>query len=83
MEILKGTFAFEGIVIGRVFLDKKELSSNGITALLDEREIETEIERFRDGLELSKESLGTSENKSCWENRRKGSGNNNSASYDS
>lgn len=57
MEILKGTFAFEGIVIGRVFLDKKELSSNGITALLDEREIETEIERFRDGLELSKESL--------------------------
>jgi len=57
VEILKGTFAFEGIVIGRVFLDKKELSSNGITALLDEREIETEIERFRDGLELSKESL--------------------------
>lgn len=57
MEILKGTFAFEGIVIGRVFLDKKELSSNGITALIDEREIETEIERFRDGLELSKESL--------------------------
>lgn len=57
MEILKGTFAFEGIVIGRVFLDKKELSSNGITALLDEREIETEIERFRDGLEMSKESL--------------------------
>lgn len=57
MEILKGTFAFEGIVIGRVFLDKKELSNNGITALLDKREIDVEIERFRDSLELSKESL--------------------------
>ena len=57
MEILKGTFAFEGIVIGRVFLDRKELSNNGITTLLDEREIDTEIERFRDGLEMSKESL--------------------------
>ncbi len=57
MEILKGTFAFEGIVIGKVFLDRKELSNNGITALLDEREIDTEIERFRDGLEISKESL--------------------------
>ncbi|HBJ77836.1 MULTISPECIES: phosphoenolpyruvate--protein phosphotransferase [Fusobacterium] len=57
MEILKGTFAFEGIVIGRVFLDRKELSNNGITALLDEREIDSEIERFRDGLEMSKESL--------------------------
>ncbi|MDU1911640.1 phosphoenolpyruvate--protein phosphotransferase [Fusobacterium sp.] len=57
MEILKGTFAFEGIVIGRVFLDKKELSNNGITALLDEREINTEIEKFRDGLEMAKESL--------------------------
>jgi phosphotransferase system enzyme I (PtsI) len=57
VEILKGTFAFEGIVIGRVFLDRKELSNNGITALLDEREIDSEIERFRDGLEMSKESL--------------------------
>lgn len=57
MEILKGAFAFEGIVIGRVFLDRKELSNNGITALLDEREIDAEIERFRDGLEVSKESL--------------------------
>lgn len=57
MEILKGTFAFEGIVVGRIFLDKKELSNKGITALLDEREIDGEIERFRDSLELSKESL--------------------------
>lgn len=57
MEILKGTFAFEGIVIGRVFLDRKELTNNGITTLLDEREVESEIERFRDGLEMSKESL--------------------------
>lgn len=57
MEILKGTFAFEGIVIGRVFLDRKELTNNGITTLLDEREEESEIERFRDGLEMSKESL--------------------------
>ena len=83
VEILKGTFAFEGIVIGRVFLDKKELSSNGITALLDEREIETEIERFRDGLELSKESLERLKTSLAGKNRRKGSGNNNSASYDS
>lgn len=57
MEILKGTFAFEGIVVGRIFLDKKELSNKGITALLDEREIDGEIERFRDSLELSKEFL--------------------------
>lgn len=57
MEILKGTYAFEGIVIGRVFLDKRELSNNGITVLLDEREIDAEIERFREGLETSKESL--------------------------
>ncbi|WP_462425538.1 phosphoenolpyruvate--protein phosphotransferase [Fusobacterium varium] len=57
MEILKGTFAFEGIVIGRVFLDRKELTNNGITTFLDEREVESEIERFRDGLEMSKESL--------------------------
>jgi phosphotransferase system enzyme I (PtsI) len=57
VEILKGTFAFEGIVIGRVFLDRKELTNNGITTLLDEREVESEIERFRDGLEMSKESL--------------------------
>lgn len=57
MEILKGTFAFEGIVVGRIFLDKKELSNKGITALLDEREIDGEIERVRDSLELSKESL--------------------------
>lgn len=54
---MKGTFAFEGIVIGRVFLDRKELTNNGITTLLDEREVESEIERFRDGLEMSKESL--------------------------
>lgn len=47
----------KGFVIGRVFLDRKELTNNGITTLLDEREVESEIERFRDGLEMSKESL--------------------------
>ena len=33
------------------------MTNNGITTLLDEREEESEIERFRDGLEMSKESL--------------------------
>ena len=57
MEILKGTFAYEGIVIGKVFLDRKELHNNGITTLLEEREIDAEIERFKEGLECAKESL--------------------------
>lgn len=57
MEIVRGSFAFEGIVTGEVFLDKKKYIDEGITAILDEKDIENEIERFERALELSKESL--------------------------
>lgn len=57
MEVIKGSFAFEGIVTGEVFLDKKKYIDEGITAILDEKDIENEIERFERALELSKESL--------------------------
>lgn len=57
MEIVRGSFAFEGIVTGEVFLDKKKYIDEGITAILDEKDIENEIERFEKALELSKESL--------------------------
>ena len=57
MEVIKGSFAFEGIVTGEVFLDKKKYIDEGITAILDEKDVEKEIERFERALELSKESL--------------------------
>lgn len=57
MEIIKGSFAFEGIVTGEIFLDKKKYIDKGITAILDEKDIENEIERFERALELSKEAL--------------------------
>ena len=57
MEVIKGSFAFEGIVTGEVFLDKKKYIDEGITAILDEKDVENEIERFERALELSKESL--------------------------
>lgn len=57
MEIVRGSFAFEGIVTGEVFLDKKKYIDEGITAILDEKDVENEVERFERGLELSKESL--------------------------
>lgn len=57
MEIIKGSFAFEGIVIGKVFLDKKIYIDKEITSILDEKDIENEIERFERALELSKEAL--------------------------
>lgn len=57
MEIVRGSFAFEGIVTGEVFLDKKKYIDEGITAILDEKDVENEVERFERALELSKESL--------------------------
>lgn len=57
MEIVRGSFAFEGIVTGQVFLDKKKYIDEGITAILDEKDVENEVERFERALELSKESL--------------------------
>ena len=57
MEVIKGSFAFEGIVTGEVFLDKKKYIDEGITAILDEKDVENEVERFERALELSKESL--------------------------
>lgn len=57
MEIIKGSFAFEGIVTGEIFLDKKKYIDKGITAILDEKDVENEIERFERALELSKEAL--------------------------
>lgn len=57
MEIVRGSFAFEGIVTGEVFLDKKKYVDEGITAILDEKDVENEVERFERALELSKESL--------------------------
>ena len=41
MEIVRGSFAFEGIVTGEVFLDKKKYIDEGITAILDEKDVET------------------------------------------
>lgn len=55
MEILRGSFAFEGIVTGEVYLDKKERTVS--RTFLNEEDINEEIERFRKGLDLSKESL--------------------------
>ena len=57
MDIVRGSFAFEGIVTGEVFLDKKKYIDEGITAILDEKDVENEVERFERALELSKESL--------------------------
>ena len=53
---------------GEVFLDKKKNLDEGITAILDEKDVDSEIERFENAVERAKEVWPRFENMTCRKN---------------